>query len=259
MDKSILNLPTTKTYDWTRMSLSSRIQRRINQLFPKKTWEVSQQYEWKATQEFMQTLDFANHISDFQTGKFNALSGYRDPLMIKEFFANSTEQYNEFLTKIEGTARLDVGPCLSTPLRQWGGAENYVIEPLFEKVSKFQKDKFGFSLFDGFIGFNSPAEITINSLVNHIDGVIYCRNCIDHSPLWPFILANISKYAAKGCYLMIWNDLDHNGSADDGHYDITRKPEYFKNLIEALGFDIINEYTDNQRIGVNIGFLAIKR
>jgi hypothetical protein len=134
-----------------------------------------------------------------------------------------------------------------------------VIEPLFEKVSKFQKDKFGFSLFDGFIGFNSPAEVTINSLINHIDGVIYCRNCIDHSPLWPFILANISKYAAKGCYLMIWNDLDHSGSADDGHYDITQEPNYFKNLIEALGFDVINEYTDSQRVGVNIGFLAIKQ
>ena len=58
---------------------------------------------------------------------------------------------------------------------------------------------------------------------------------------------------------MIWNDLDHSGSADDGHYDITQEPNYFKNLIEALGFDIINEYTDSQRVGVNIGFLAIKQ
>ena len=103
------------------MSFATRLQRKINQLFTKKTWQVSQQYEWKATQEFMQTSDFANHMQDYQIGKFDALSGYRDPLMIKEFFANSTEQYNQFLLKIEGKARLDVGPCLSTPLRQWGG------------------------------------------------------------------------------------------------------------------------------------------
>ena len=254
------DISITSKIDRMTMKLTTLFQKLKSSSFTKKTWQVSQQYEWNATEEFMQTASFADLMLGYQTGKFDALSGYKDPSIVKEFFANSTERYNHFLEEIAGKARLDVGPCLATPLNQWGGGtESFVIEPLLEKVIKFQKEKFGFSLFDNCIGFNLPAEDTIDHLVNRIDGVIYCRNCIDHSPLWPFILANISKYATKGCYLMIWNDLDHNGSADEGHYDITTETKYFKNLIEALGFEILNEYTDKDRVGVNVGYLAIKR
>jgi hypothetical protein len=230
----------------------------LSKLLTPKTWEVSQQYEWKATQEFMQTKSFSDLIENYRSNKFNSLVGYRDPSIVKEFFANSVDSYEQFLVNIVGKARLDIGPCISTPLRQWGDSDNFVIEPLVEDVIALQKKLFGFSLFDGMKCFNSPAEKTIDSLINRIDGVIYCRNCIDHSPDWPFILVNISKYAAKGCYLMLWNDLNHYGTADDGHYDITTDSTYFKSLIESLGFKIINEYVDDQRSSLNYGCLAIK-
>ncbi len=193
-----------------------------------------------------------------RSGEFNALNGYRNPRIVEEFFQNSIDTYDEFLLNIRGKARIDVGPCITTPLGQWGVGDNFIIEPLIDEVVSLQKSKFGFSFFDGMTCFNSPAEKIIDSLINRIDGAIFCRNCIDHSPEWPFILANLSKYATKGCHLLLWNDLNHYGTADDGHYDITTDSKYFSNLIESLGFTIISEYVDTKRSSLNYGCRAVK-
>lgn len=225
----------------------------------KKEWSRSQDYEWNAAKEFMETTFFHQIAAEFSSGDLKFSRGYRDTSLITEFFAGSNLEYENFLEDIKGKSCLDIGPCISSPLSQWDHTgESFIIEPLIDKVEKWQIEEFGFSFFDGLHTINAPAEYTQEKLIGKIDGAIFCRNCIDHSPLWPFILGNIARYASQNCYLLLWTDLDHGSEADEGHYDIVKEPQLFKNLIESFGFDIIHEYSDLKREGVNWGCLAKK-
>jgi len=202
-------------------------------------WNAAQAYEWRATVELMSTEGFRTLAQQIYTGKFKSSTGHRDELMLGEFFGGNLDLYNSFLENIRDKKVLDVGPCLASPLSNWDETgEKFIVEPLLPKVVPWQRDRFGFSLFDGMTLFSTPAEITEPTLVGLIDGAIYCRNCIDHSPYWPFILANISQYAQQGCYLLLWSDIYHGESVDDGHFNIVQDSLLMRNLIQALGFSV---------------------
>src|SRR5581483_3568069 len=102
-----------------------------------------------------------------------------------------------------------------------------------------------------------PGETFQEALAGRIDGAILCRNMLDHTPRWAFVLGNIAAYAAVGCKLLLWTDLDHLGTADEGHYDITNDSASFKRLVEALGFRVIREHSA-ERAELNWGCFAEK-
>jgi len=225
-----------------------------------KNWRVSQEYELKATFEFMNSDFFRTRSREIHSGLRNASSGFNDETLLKEFFKGDELLFRDFLSHIANKVCLDIGPCVATPLKSWDvTTKHVVIEPLFDLINDWQIKNLGFSLYDGIKCYSAPAENQIDELVGGIDGVIYCRNCIDHTPHWPFILSNISRYAIPGCKLMLWNDIFHGEGVDDGHYNITKNPKDFSRLIEALGFNIIREYEDTDRLSVNWGCFAEKK
>ncbi|QWD91094.1 hypothetical protein [Polynucleobacter sp. MWH-Braz-FAM2G] len=225
-----------------------------------KNWRVSQDYELRATLEFMDSDFFRARAQEIHSGQRNASVGFFDDILLKEFFDGKETYFKEFIAHITNRACLDIGPCVATPLKSWDVTnEKFVIEPLFDTINNWQIENYGFSLYEGIKCYPIPAENRIEELVGKIDGVIYCRNCIDHTPHWPFILSNISHYAKSGCKLMLWNDLFHGEGVDDGHYNITEAPENFSQLIEALGFHVVREFRDFNRLSVNWGCFAEKK
>jgi hypothetical protein len=228
---------------------------------PSKTWEASQQYEWDATVKFMSTPEFkdmALRIRDDDTLKIS--NGYSPKLTITEFFGGSESEWLRFVNHISRKNCLEIGPCTASVLSGWDmAAERFVVEPLAEKVSSWQSENLGFSLYEGLTTYSLGADQYIEALESRIDGAIFCRNCIDHSPNWTFILSNISSYAAPGCRLLLWNDIFHLDGVDSGHYDLTKDPNSMKRLISRLGFDIQREYTDSARRDLNWRCFAIKK
>jgi hypothetical protein len=228
---------------------------------PAKTWEASQQYEWDATIKFMSTSEFkelALRIRDDSSQRIS--NGYSPRLTITEFFGGSDSEWHEFVNHISGRKCLEIGSCTASILSGWDtAAKRFVIEPLADKVSAWQCENLGFSLYEDLTTYSLGADQYIETLESSIDGAIFCRNCIDHSPHWTFILSNISSYAAPGCRLLLWNDIFHLDGTDSGHYDLTKDPSAMKRLIGRLGFDIQREYTDSARRDLNWGCFAIKK
>lgn len=94
---------------------------------------------------------------------------------------------------------------------------------------------------------------------NAIDGAIFCRNMLDHTPNWPFVLSNISTYAQSGCYLLLWTDISHHGVADKGHFEITEDADAFVRLVETLGFQVQYKFSISGHPEKNVGVRAIKK
>jgi hypothetical protein len=248
----------------TLISLNSRSQEGITTLTNEvttKSWEASQEYEWDATVKFMSTPEFKDlAIQARNNQEYKISNGYAPKLTIEEFFGNSASEWQAFVSQIAGKKCLEIGSCTSSMLSSWDTAsDRFVIEPLADKVSTWQRENLGFSLYEGLTTYSVGADQYIESLAASIDGAIYCRNCIDHSPNWMFILSNISAYATPGCKLLLWNDIFHLDGTDSGHYDLTDDPSAMKRLISELGFNVKREYTNVGRRDLNWGCFAIKR
>lgn len=223
----------------------------------KKTWNSSQKYELEHAIDFMNGSTFRALHGELTSGRLRVSGGYRDPLMLQEFFGGNPPEFDEFLSHIEGRVCLDIGPCTMSQIAGWDVAkERIAIEPLLEPIVLWQETNLGKSAYDGFRNYAKPAEVLVAELVLAIDGAIVCRNMLDHTPSWPFVLANISSYAVPGCKLLLWTDLDHRGTDDEGHYNITSDVSAFRRLVEQLGFNVIREYTAVQRHELNWGCLA---
>lgn len=178
--------------------------------------------------------------------------------MLKEFFANDDDRWQSFVAHIAGKYVLEIGPCVASQLSTWDvAARRYVIEPLYEQIADYQRQTFGMTAFRSIDAYARSAEELIAELVDKIDGAILIRNCIDHSPQWPFILSNVASYAARGAYLLLWNDLFHAPGYEEGHYDITRDYIGFRRLIENLGFNILLDY-QAPSVNINYGCLAVR-
>jgi hypothetical protein len=227
---------------------------------PTKTWEASQQYEWEATVKFMSSSEFQELALRIRNDPSQKISnGYSPKLTITEFFGGLDLEWHAFIRHISGKTCLEIGSCTSSILSGWDtAAERFVIEPLADKVSAWQCENLGFSLYEGLTTYSLGADQYIEALERKVDGAIFCRNCIDHSPDWAFILSNISSYALPGCRLLLWNDIFHLDGTDSGHYDLTKDPYAMKRLISRLGFDIMREYNDSSRRDLNWGCFAIK-
>lgn len=225
-----------------------------------KSWLTAQEYELQHAYDFMSEAFFLDLFHKYKAGELNTAKGYFNELLVREFFANDVGLFREFLEKIQGKACLDIGPCVFTPLVTWHGIGPAVaIEPLGDAVCRWQRQHFGKSVFDDLELHSVGADAFIPDFATRFDGVIHCRNMLDHTPSWPFVLSNISAYAAPGCQLLLWTDIDHRGTADAGHFDICADASQLKRLIQRLGFEIERESETSDRLEMNWGCVAVKR
>lgn len=233
----------------------------VTQLPKKDTlWADAQKYELDNAIYVMHSEHF-KVVIDTYTNPMNSVStGYVNKTTIKEFFGDDLTRWQDFVKHITGKVVLEIGACTASQLSLWDVAsERYVIDPLYNQIVDYQHKEFGKTAFLNLHGFSLPAETLVESLVNKVDGALLIRNCIDHSPLWPFILSNIVEYMTKGSYLLIWNDLYHPPGYEDGHYDITDNVDEFRRLISNMGFNILIDYQNEDSPCVNFGCLAIKK
>jgi len=210
---------------------------------PKKTWANAQDYELRHAIGFMQEDHFQNLFAQFKRGDLMMSKGQVNPLILKEFFSNDFGVWQRFADFVTGKRCMDIGPCVFSPLATWDlCGERIAVEPLGAPIVEWQRANLGMSAFDNLALECCGGDEFIPKYEGRIDGAIYCRNMLDHTPNWPFVLGNISSYAAPGCYLLLWSDLHHHGTADDGHFDITESIDAFRRLIKSLGFEIEREF-----------------
>ena len=244
--------------------LFSRFSRQVTSETPEdvlgKSWLGAQEYELDHAYGFMSETCFTDLFRKYKAGELNTANGYFNELFVREFFANDVGLFRQFINKVQGKACLDIGPCVFTPLVTWHGIGAAVaIEPLGNAVRDWQRQHFGKSVFDDLELHSVGADVFIPDFESRFDGVIHCRNMLDHTPDWPFVLSNISAYAAPGCHLLFWTDINHGGSADAGHFDICTDASQLKRLIQRLGFDVQRDFSDPARPEINWGCVAVKR
>jgi len=226
-----------------------------------KTWGDSQEYEMKNAIKAMNKTHFKSIYKNFIDGKLSISKGYiANNTTLKEFFDDSQENWFKFINYVSGKVCLEIGPCIVSELVCYDVAsERHVIEPLYLKIREWQIANLGRSTYEDLICYGQGAENTIDGLIGLVNGAIFCRNMLDHTPHWEVVLTNISNYATKGCRLLLWTDLYHKRGVDIGHYNITTNLSTFKELIKDLGFRVIREYQDVNRIEtLNYGCFAIK-
>lgn len=223
-------------------------------------WADAQKFELKHAIGFMDHPGFDEWVRRFDDPQFLASSGFRDNLFVSEFFGGDDGIVNEFFAHIAGKMVLDIGPCVLTPTSLWDvAAKRAIVEPLYDEVSQRQIKNLGRNLFVNLDEiYSKPAEQLIPELVGKVDGAVLVRNCIDHSPQWPFILSNIARYMAPGAILLLWNDLMHPPEYLDGHYDITDDSEAFRRLLETMGFRIDYEFTQPHSTMLDYGCRAVR-
>lgn len=238
-------------------SLANRLRRGPSS--PINPWASAQQWELGHSIQYMNQHSFADALKHVNSREFYASTGFIDDADLNEFFSGDREVWIKFIKQITGKRVMEIGPCLLAKIAYWDVAsERIAIEPLFDEISKYQNEVFGKNGFPGVEVYSSPAEKLIPELVGKIDGALFVRNCIDHSPNWPFILGNISRYLAPGAHLLIWNDLLHPEGYRDGHYDICDDKELFRELIISLGFRIEAEWDVPESVCLNYGCRAVK-
>lgn len=231
-------------------------------LLPRKfstPWLKAQKLELGSAISHMGKPSFEEVLEKRNSSKSGVSTGYVDPTLLSEFFSDDIQVWNEFVEHIRGRRVLEIGPCLIAEIGLWDVAsERIAIEPLFDEVRKYQQDKFGMTGFSNVRVLATPAEKLVPELMGKIDGAVYVRNCIDHSPYWAFILSNISRYLAQGGQLLLWNDLTHSEGSKDRHYDICDDEEMFRNLIVSFGFEIVAEWQLPRSGWLNFGCRAVK-
>lgn len=224
-----------------------------------KNQRSAQKYELDHAIVFMKSDYFKNLHKDFIVGSLNISNGHCDDLMLKEFFLDNKNNWFEFIKHIKDKNCLDIGPCVFSPLSTWDIAKKrYGIEPLYNKINYWQKQNLSSSVYENMDVFNESAEKLIKNLVNQIDGAILCRNMLDHTDKWPFVLINMANYAKPKCKLLLWTDLHHYGKEDEGHFNITMDVNAFKLFIKTIGFRIIREFNNPDRATLNWGCFAEK-
>lgn len=166
--------------------------------------------------------------------------------VLRGWFPRSFKHVDLFYRDIKGKKLVEIG-CGSIPhLRESWGEDRTVIDPLATKYMEHQESLWGGSFFDGMTIISNQAEIVVDDLVGNVDGLIICRNTLDHAEDPLSILYNISLYARSGCYFLFWSDLWHGVEPDPGHKNITKSIYAIEALVNGLGFNNLS-YIDKQR------------
>jgi SAM-dependent methyltransferase len=166
---------------------------------------------------------------------------------LREWFPD-VYSFDSFLRSTAGKTCLEIGSGPSGNIIYfWWAARRIIIDPLVTQYQQIQLTRFGKSWFDRMDLIPCNAEVLNADLIGAVNGAIICRNTLDHCADPMLVLENIAKYAAPGCYLLLWTDLYHPGGHDEGHQDITRDPAAFTRKLTDLGFVI--EYVTQKKPG----------
>jgi hypothetical protein len=221
--------------------------------------EIAQEYEFNFTK-----LWIREHF-EFLKKEIPSIEpmSFADPTIdyVKEFFDNNDKRSAFVAAYIKDKSCLEIGAGACGAFAKWKWInKRTVIEPLLHRTDEFLLSEYGYTWYDNdIVKYSQNAEEFIPELENMIDGLIVCRNVLDHTEDPYKILNNISKYAIHGCFLMLWNDLYHKEGPDEGHFNITEDKNDWKKTIESYGFRIITEYEQDRPITINYGCLARRK
>ena len=172
-----------------------------------------------------------------------------------EFFQGKEELWQKFINQVIDKNCLEIGsgPCSIASywhfIRKWN-----VIDPLADEYKQMTLNMFGKTWWWHWINTHSQnAETLLPELVGRIDGVIVCRNTLDHADDPNEVLNNISRYASPGCKLLLWTDIYHTRGHDNGHRNLCKSKNVFRDLITNRGF-LIDYETPSFRQGETIEF-----
>ena len=181
-------------------------------------------------------------------------------MFLTNFFKNNY-QWNEFVKHIENKTCIEIGSGPAGALIKWCWTKKrIIIDPLVSEYKRLSIKKFGKSLFtEDMILYSQNAEMYIPHLRNKIDGVIVCRNVLDHCENPIKMFENMAKYAKNGCYLLLWSDIYHKKGHNEGHTNITKSKAKFENLIKKSDFKIQYKFSLGKRNTINYGCVAIKK
>jgi hypothetical protein len=184
----------------------------------------------------------------------------RQRAVVSEEFFTDRESWEKFISHIEGKTCLEIGSGPAGALTRWFWAgKRVIVDPLANQYKQLSLEMFGKSWFtDDMELVSAPAEDIIPALVGKVDGVIVCRNALDHCARPMDVLATFEKYAVPGCYLLLWSDLWHLHGHNEGHTNITQDVEAFKADIAKLGFRIDHSFKNTEQETLNYGCTAIK-
>lgn len=163
-------------------SISGKILRRLGIHLPV-AWEDAQEFEFAHTVEYMKTDTFEDKLEAANSEECAISKGYVHPGILGEYFSGETRDWAEFVKFIDGKTVMEIGPSVASVICQWDvAAKRIIIDPLLDKVRPYQEETFGRTGFTNTIGYSIPAEQRIEELVGQIDGALFIRNCLDHSP-----------------------------------------------------------------------------
>jgi len=204
----------------------------------------AQQYESNSAKIFIEE-HFEGLYSRINAFKMNNI---KDPgineLDVNGFYEGNENIWHKFATFIEGKTVLEIGPGPFGAIVGWWWVKNrIVIDPLIEDYKNTSLSIFHKTVYtDDIIQYSQPAEEKIPELINKIDGAIICRNALDHCENPMAILKNIADYSKSGCYLLLWTDLWHLHTLDEGHKNITKDKTGFEKQIRDYGFEILYSF-----------------
>lgn len=157
-----------------------------------------------------------------------------------QWFQGDKESWNQFVEWVKDKKCLEIGsgpfgflaPC------HWI-KDRVIIEPLVDEYRRIQLSLGGTFFTPDIKTYNQKAETIIEDLVGKVNGFIVCRNALDHCESPMIVLHNITKYATKGCYFLLWTDIWHKDGVDEGHSNITTSTEELDKMMLNYEFSII--------------------
>lgn len=219
-----------------------------------KIWENSQEFEFRHCRLFMETDAFKSYYASLRSDR----SVIRKSLE-RYFFRDRPDELMAMCEHARQRQNLEIGSSCGPVIFGFDPeTEPYIIEPMGQKIIDYQRLHFDGHVFENAKLLSVDAAKPIKDLEAAIDGVIYVRNCIDHTPKWPFVMANIARYARPGCRLIFWSEMNHGPTPDIGHYNITDDVNDFLGFVDALGFDVERHFSDVPSLP-DLGLIATKR
>jgi hypothetical protein len=170
-----------------------------------------------------------------------------------EFFQsnrNAMDDYLGYVGKRKLTC-LEISPGICGALSFWKPrlkGQLIAIDPLLLAYHKYLQDKGG-SWFEGIEMIMQKAETFLPFLQGKVDGFIFWRNGINHYEDPYKSIEVVSRYAAKGCRLFFWAEIQHADTPDAGHRNVTSNPQEVEDCILAQGWKLLY-HTDNSVFNV---------
>lgn len=194
--------------------------------------------------EKAQTYELRENISWCERHYDELIEAMKDPMPYQhcnEFFDNNMAMMDTIFKGFTKKTCLEISPGICGALSFWKPrlkGQLIAIDPLIFKYDEYLKAK-GESWFDGIEKVDSTAETLLPFLVGKVDGFIFWRNGINHYEDPYKSIEVVSQYAAKGCRLFFWAEIQHKDTPDDGRRNVTSNPQDVEAVILAQGWKLL--------------------